>query len=296
MHGPSIVVGVDGSPESCAAAAAGWMLARAQGIPCQLVHATTDTRLSLEYAGTGMATNALQLALLARVRADMTAALRDVVPAALVDGMVIRPGRTALVLEEVAAEVDATMLVLGGKHHSTLGRWLGGSTVQHAVRRLSVPLLVTAGDLRPRARVLVAVDSSYAAVPTAQQAIAFAQLLGGPLHAVHVVEPVPAAALAPEADRVERDVWTLLPIPDHHKVVRTGIPAETIAQEAGAWRADVIVVGSHGKNWVDRVLIGSVTEDLLNDLPAAMLVIPVPAPVRHAVVTPQLQAATCPTS
>lgn len=286
MRGPSIVVGVDGSPESCAAAAAGWMLARAEGSTCQLVHATYDTRLSLEYAGTGIATDALQLALLARTRSELAVALRDCVPAALVDRMIVRPGRPAFVLEEAAGEVDATMLVLGGKHHSTLGRWLGGSTVQHAVRRFTVPVLVTAGDLRPRPRVLVAVDASYAAVPTARQAMAFAQLLGGPLHAVHVVEPGPAATSTPEADRVERDVWTLLPIPDHHKVVRHGIPAETIAEEAAAWRADVIVVGSHGKNWVDRLLIGSVTEDLLNDLPAAVLVIPVPAPVTPVLADP----------
>jgi len=40
-------------------------------------------------------------------------------------------------------------------------------------------------------------------------------------------------------------------------------------------------VGSHGKGWVDRLIIGSVTEDLLNDLPTGVLVIPVPAPERR---------------
>ena len=32
---------------------------------------------------------------------------------------------------------------------------------------------------------------------------------------------------------------------------------------------------------IDRLLIGSVTEDLLNNLPCAVLVVPVPAPVRR---------------
>ena len=69
---------------------------------------------------------------------------------------------------------------------------------------------------------------------------------------------------------------------DHHKVIRRGEALQTIAEEASAWRADVIVVGSHGKSWVDRLLIGSTTEALLNDLPAAVLVIPVAAPVKRA--------------
>ena len=37
----------------------------------------------------------------------------------------------------------------------------------------------------------------------------------------------------------------------------------------------------HGKGWVDRLLIGSVTEDLLNNLPCAVLVVPVPKPARR---------------
>ncbi|HXM37753.1 MAG TPA: hypothetical protein VN908_03725 [Gemmatimonadales bacterium] len=40
MAGQPIIVGVDGSPESGAAASAGCMLARAVGVMCRLVHAT----------------------------------------------------------------------------------------------------------------------------------------------------------------------------------------------------------------------------------------------------------------
>jgi hypothetical protein len=44
-----------------------------------------------------------------------------------------------------------------------------------------------------------------------------------------------------------------------------------------------VVVGSHGKGWVDRVLIGSTTERLLATLPAGLLVVSTgrrPAPPR----------------
>ena len=292
MPGQPILVGVDGSPESGAAASAGWMLAQASGVGCRLVHATRDVRSALEMAGTGVSLDALQLAMLARARNEILTALDSRVPSTVAEQLIIRPGRTVAVLDAVIAETDAQILVLGGKHHSSLGRWLGGSIVQHVVRRLNVPLLVTAGALRPRPRVMVAVDTSYAARPTIERATALAQLLGGPLHALHVIEPavtVPEVMLLPEPldyagwsrERMERDMWPLLPIPDHHKVIRRGDAAKTIGEEATSWRADVIVVGSHGKRWIDRLLIGSVTEELLNDLPAAVLVIPVPAPTRR---------------
>ncbi len=301
MSAYPIVVGVDGSPESTAAAGAGWMLAQAMGVECRLVHAARDIRTNFEMAGTGVSLDALELAMLARARSEIVTALGNAVPAPVVRQLIVRPGRTATVLGAVIAQTGAQMLVLGGKHHSALGRWLGGSTVQQIVRRVNVPLLVTTGELRPRPRVMVAVDVSYAAKPTIDRATTFAQLLGGPLHALHVVEPsvtVPEVVflsdpLGYEAwsrERMERDVWPLLPIPDHHKVIRRGAPVETIAEEARAWRADVIVVGSHGKRWIDRLLIGSVTEELLNDLPAAVLVIPVPAPLGRETNPARVQA------
>ena len=300
IAGP-VVVGVDGSPEAGAAAAAAWRLAQAVGVRCHLVHATRDVRTALDLAGTGVSLDDLQLAMLARTRSEIAAALEDRVPPHVLEGLIVRAGRPAAVLAEVIEETDAGMVVLGGKHHSTLGRWLGGSTVHYAVRRLSVPLLVTAGDVPPRPRVLVAVDLSYAALPTLDQAVDFARLLGGPLRALHVLEPLPNVPELPfpvdvenyearSRERLEKDVWPALPVPDHHKVVRHGIAPDAIAKEAAAWRAEVIVVGSHGKGWVDRLVIGSVTEDLLNDLPTAVLVIPVPAPERREMLPVAMRA------
>lgn len=286
-----IVIGVDGSPEAAGAAAVGIRIAEATGAEWHLVHVTRDVRLELDVAGAGVPLDDLQLAILARVRRDLVAALAGHIPPAALERLRVRTGRPAAVLEEIVQETGAGLVILGGKHHSTLRRWLGGSTVRRAVRRLSVPLLVTAGELRPRPRVLVAVDLSYAAAPTIDGAVAFARSLGGPLRALHVIEPFPIVPEMPlpldqsayetqSRERVERDLWTLLPIVDHHKVIRQGPAVHVIAEEAATWHADVIVVGSHGKGWVDRLLIGSATEELLNDLPAAVLVIPVPAPER----------------
>lgn len=279
MMAHPIVVGVDGSLESAAAAAAGVQLAEAAGVPCHLLHATHDVRFELDLAGSGVDVDALQEAMQARVHGELISALAQHVPSDILVGLRIRTGRPGTVLAALVDEVDAGLVVLGGKHHSTLGRWLVGSTAHSAVRQLSVPILVTAGDLQPRPRVLVAVDLSYAALATVHGAVEFARLSRGPLRALHVIEPPFDEARAREW--IERDVWTLLPIPDHEKVMRRGRALDTIAEEAAAWHADVIVVGAHGKGWMDRLLIGSMTEDLLSNLPGAVLVIPVPAPTER---------------
>ncbi len=39
-----------------------------------------------------------------------------------------------------------------------------------------------------------------------------------------------------------------------------GDPREVIVEKAKEWGARLIIVGSRGKNWMDRILIGSVSE------------------------------------
>jgi nucleotide-binding universal stress UspA family protein len=76
-------------------------------------------------------------------------------------------------------------------------------------------------------------------------------------------------------EHLKRDVWPLIKAPTAEKTITYGMAVESIIQQAAAWRADLLVIGSHGKGWVDRLLIGSVTERLLNHLPASILVVPV---------------------
>ena len=64
-------------------------------------------------------------------------------------------------------------------------------------------------------------------------------------------------------------------MPGAQKFVRHGTVVDTLLREATDWSADVLVVGSHGKGWAQRVLLGSVTESLINHLPTSLLVAPV---------------------
>jgi nucleotide-binding universal stress UspA family protein len=58
------------------------------------------------------------------------------------------------------------------------------------------------------------------------------------------------------------------------RVTRRGRAASVIAEEAADWNADLVVMGSHGRGPVTRLLEGSVTTALLTRLPTSLLIVP----------------------
>jgi nucleotide-binding universal stress UspA family protein len=72
---------------------------------------------------------------------------------------------------------------------------------------------------------------------------------------------------------LNRDIWTAVRMKGVETIVRYGTVVDTILRESAEWRADLLVVGSHGKGWGTRLLMGSVTEGLLNQLPTSLLVV-----------------------
>src|SRR6266566_7768952 len=187
MSWQPLVVGVDGSPEAAGAAAFAVRMSQRAGTSCHLVHAARDVWASV---GVEEGVDKLWHVLIDQARANITAALKDVVLRELVDEMTIRLGRAPTVLKQAVTDLSAELVVLGGKHHSALGRWLGGSTSLNVARTTDVPLLVTAGRATAVHRVLVAVDLSGAAAPTLAAAQRYAELFGAELRAVSVLEPL----------------------------------------------------------------------------------------------------------
>jgi nucleotide-binding universal stress UspA family protein len=57
-------------------------------------------------------------------------------------------------------------------------------------------------------------------------------------------------------------------------IVRQGIPADIIVQEAKDLHADLIVIGSLGHNSLYNILIGSVASDVIKHSSVPLLVIP----------------------
>ena len=278
-----IVVGVDASPAGIAAAAAGWELAQATSAPVVLVHAAREICLGASGVPGRVDAGALQNEILRLTREELERALRGHVPAELIAAMEVRTGPAAQVLRDVVAERGSDLVVLGAKRHGLVARWLGGSTAKNAIRALDVSVLITTGP-KAFARVLVPVDLSDAALPTLAAAERFARLFGAKLRVLHAVEPFPYAAegitvvdvamLAQQAEEAfERNVWPKVTYTAVEKVVRRGPALTTIEHEAIEWPADLVVVGAHGRGRVERIFLGSVSEGVVNALPASVLVV-----------------------
>jgi nucleotide-binding universal stress UspA family protein len=266
-----IVVGIDDSPEAGWAAAMGISMAQTAGTACHLVHAAR-------------AAERFTAAQLAHERDRVQHALWGMVPAADLERIIIRIGEPAPALKAVVHEVGAELVVLGGRRHSVASRWLAGSTGLEVARTTDVPFLVIGGARTPVRHVLAAVDVSIAAAPTIATAERYATLLDAELRVISVLErpaEVPGEPSYHTAEyyneleaQVIQHVWPLVTVLAAERFVRYGAPLQLITEEADAWGADLVVVGSHGKGWAGRLLIGSVTEQLLNQLPASLLVVP----------------------
>lgn len=53
----------------------------------------------------------------------------------------------------------------------------------------------------------------------------------------------------------------------------TGPPREVILKEAEAWGADLVVVGSHGHGWWERMLLGSVSQAVSLHAPCSVEIV-----------------------
>jgi len=128
-------------------------------------------------------------------------------------------------------------------------------------------------------RILVTVDGSTTSKLALQQAIRMAKEGGAELRIVHVVNEVTYDW--PEGKKYDAVVATFqeaggkLLAEAEAEARKAGVTAETrmaeitttgrrvadaIAAEADAWPADVIVIGTHGRQGMNRLLLGSVAE------------------------------------
>lgn len=279
MKPQPVIVGVDGSPDSLHAAAIASRIAEASSSPSILVYAAP-----MMWTPDGLA----DVIENSEVTDRLVAHVRQLLATAHIPGRVIvRTGKAGVVLNDVARQRGAGLIVVAGRHHAALARSLGASTAHHLVRTADAPVLVIDPRTNTIDKVLAAVDLSAAAGPTLATAARFAGLLGARLRVMHAVEPAKYPIVIPlPLDQVEfthrcrvefeRLIEKTLPdLPPDDRIVRTGLAEEEIVAEAAAWHADLVVVGSHGRTWIDRLLIGSATERLLNHLPASLLVVPI---------------------
>jgi nucleotide-binding universal stress UspA family protein len=135
-------------------------------------------------------------------------------------------------------------------------------------------------------KLLLATDLSPASAAATEQAFELAQRLGSPLLIVSVIDPgqlrLPGGRFGQRVDQVraQRELVAQDLVERGRRIGLTvsfliweGDPGESIVEAATAERADVIIVGSHGRGTVGRFLIGSVSDYVVRHATCPVLVV-----------------------
>jgi nucleotide-binding universal stress UspA family protein len=141
-------------------------------------------------------------------------------------------------------------------------------------------------------RILVPIDGSETATKAMVAALQMARDSGGQVHLVHLVEGLtplaadPYGAYAGEVVEIMRQSGSKI-LEDALLVAKSaGVPADTelfdnfgerlaevVADAATRFKADLIVVGTHGRRGLGRVMLGSGAEQIIRIAPVPVLVI-----------------------
>ena len=137
----------------------------------------------------------------------------------------------------------------------------------------------------PVRRVLLATDLSAASEGATQQAIDLAHDLGASLLIVSVIDPDARGAPGGRGGRMDqrradREQAAQAVVVRGRQagigvsfLVWEGSPGPAIVEAAAAEGADMIVVGSHGRGRVGRFVLGSVSDHVIRNAAAPVLVV-----------------------
>jgi universal stress protein E len=194
-------------------------------------------------------------------------------------------GNPAYTIARVALEQRAALVVVGLGRHKVVDRLFSDETALQLARISRVPVLAVpaAAAATPR-HAVVAVDFSELSTRAAQAAI---EAVGdrGLVELLHVMPYVQEDSFTLEIEEpYERWVGEQLAsltlqlvVPQGVTVTSTAVrgkPAPQLLAFATRVGADLLVTGTHGKGFVARALLGSVTSQLLRAATCSLLTVP----------------------
>jgi universal stress protein A len=118
--------------------------------------------------------------------------------------------------------------------------------------------------------ILVATDFSDSARRALAVGAQYARAFGAHIHLLHISAAAGMDAMQPLAD-MRADAGDDVSVT---VVGRSGEPSEEILRYAASHAIDLIVMGTHGRTGVSRVLLGSVAESVLRNASCPVLVVP----------------------
>jgi nucleotide-binding universal stress UspA family protein len=209
---------------------------------------------------------------------------------------VVVPGAPAAEILRTAAWHSAGMVVVGESRHTGVRRWFRRGTMRGVLRRSTIPVLV-ARDSPPTGHIVVATELLDATFPVIGAAAREAKLFGASTRvtALHCID-APVHGTLEEADgwpdylptryragvvRAKENLDAALRTHqlDAEPQIVLGSLHKTIVAAATQVGAELVVIGSHRRSTLDRMIAGSLSEHVAACARCAVLVVPI-APVR----------------
>jgi nucleotide-binding universal stress UspA family protein len=139
-------------------------------------------------------------------------------------------------------------------------------------------------------KVLIAVDYDETSIKVAEQGFSMAQAMNAETTLLHVISEQPAyyssynLMLEWRVDMLgdlEKAVYTFMEkakksLGDDNIqiVVKFGDISDTILKTAKDLDADIIVIGSHSREWLEKIFLGSQAQDILKNTTLPLFIIP----------------------
>ncbi len=195
-------------------------------------------------------------------------------------------------IADEAAKNKISMIVMGRRGKTGLKRLVMGSTTARVIGHAPCNVLVV-----PRAahvefkNILVATDGSRYATAAASEAIGIAKKNSSKLIVLAVVPSESMQPMDIVHSQMSRDVIAEAELNEAEKNAKAvkgaaqnegvaveafimgGKPSDAIVQTAKEKNVDVIILGSHGKTGIDKLLMGSVAERVIVLTSCAVLVV-----------------------
>jgi nucleotide-binding universal stress UspA family protein len=198
---------------------------------------------------------------------------------------VCEEGETYERIIDLAEAENCDLIVMGRRGIRHLERVFVGSVTARVIGYSRKDVLVVPSNTTIGwERILIATDGSRFSATAAERAIDFAQSYGGELRVVSVVDVPPEFyAEAPNAldDMIDKAKGYVNGV--KRQAESLGIRSEGFVGEGDAYRiitdiakkenVHTIIMGSHGRTGLKRLLMGSVTEKVIGHAPCPVLVV-----------------------
>ncbi len=214
-------------------------------------------------------------------------------PGVVVETAVIR-GHPATVIADEAGTFGANLLVVGTRGHGPFQTLMLGSVSAELIDHAPCPVLIAR---RPKVdRILLAHDGSAFAASAANVLCAWPMFGAAEIDVVSVMPQQVSwlPSVVPNAAAASAEAWKRIAqesLQRHqevaatvvrdlqragriaHPIVLEGHPAVAISGFAQRAGTDLIVVGTHGRTGLTRLMLGSVARSLVTHAPCSILVV-----------------------